>query len=640
MEIRKLNHLASILCIALLGATIVAIPPSRRAAGSNEDWTRLRSRNFLIIGNAGERNVRRAAIRLEQFHDALANLFNGASRAPAVPTTVIVFKDEASFRPFAPLYQGRPRDDVAGYFQPGSDVNYIALTPAGRAGNPYAVIFHEYTHLLVRNIAPRAPLWLSEGLAEYYSTFDVTDGDRRVTLGKPIAPHAALLRREFIPFERLFAIDYRSPEYNERTRNSIFYAESWALAHYLIVGNNGARRGQLAEFVRLLGTGAAVEGAFRQAFQTDFRTLEGELRAYVERNSYPRQLITLDRRLEAAIPFEQMPLAQAEATAYLGDLLSRINRMSDAESLLRQSLAVDERSALAHAALGTLFARQGRFAEARERLRRAIELEPSNYLARYYYAYTLSRVGMDGSNYVAVYEPETAELMRASLRRVIELAPEFADAYRLLVFVNLVMGEQLDESVALARRAIALAPERADFRIVLAQLQMRRKDFDAARAILEPMAQTDESSGIRESARSLLQTIAVMTEQQAQAREEAQTRRSSSSNSTSAPGAFGEIPRPRDMRPGDEQAFGTLTGIDCADTGSVTLFLRVGADTLRFHAAQLERIRFVTYTRAMRGSMMCGALNPPREAVVTYRPARTAHASSAGEAFIVEFTPQ
>ena len=63
-----------------------------------------------------------------------------------------------------PVYQGKV-SEVAGYFQSGSDVNYITLTTEVHGEqNPFDVIFHEYTHLFVNNNMGNPPTWFNEGL--------------------------------------------------------------------------------------------------------------------------------------------------------------------------------------------------------------------------------------------------------------------------------------------------------------------------------------------------------------------------------------------------------------------------------------------------------------------------------------------
>jgi hypothetical protein len=137
---------------------------------SRDTWRSIRTNNLFVVGNTTEEELRQVALWLEFFHGAFAQLASRSVLDYSVPTTVIVFKDDASFIPFKPLYQGRPVN-VAGYFQPGQDMNYIAfsLERGGRA--VLSTAFHEYVHMHLRDSIPGAPLWLNEGLAEVYSSF-------------------------------------------------------------------------------------------------------------------------------------------------------------------------------------------------------------------------------------------------------------------------------------------------------------------------------------------------------------------------------------------------------------------------------------------------------------------------------------
>ena len=87
-------------------------------------------------------------------------------------------------------------------------------------------------------------------------------GEREAKLGRVKEEHVYDLRERFIPLAELLAVDHKSPLYNEGDRRGVFYAESWALVHYLLIGNP-KRKGQLAAYLRevrrrrAVGTGRA-----------------------------------------------------------------------------------------------------------------------------------------------------------------------------------------------------------------------------------------------------------------------------------------------------------------------------------------------------------------------------------------------
>jgi tetratricopeptide (TPR) repeat protein len=632
------------LALALV-AFIFALAPLQTAS-AKDTWTSVRSKNFHLVGNASEKDIRRIGVQLEQFRDVLSRLIANVKAVSSVPITVVVFKSDDSFKPFRP-------PSAAAYFQSGEDVNYIALTSERMDENPYAAIFHEYVHFLVKNNTENVPLWFNEGLAEYYSSFDIMDGDKKVMIGKPISNHVLFLREQkLLPLETLFTVTHNSPIYNERSKQGVFYAQAWALVHYLLLGNEGRRAPEFKQFLNLLASNMPVESAFKQAFQTDFRTLEKELKQYIGRRTYPVSVTTFNEKLAFDTQMKSAPLTEAEGQFYLGDLLLHTFELDRAEKYLQQSIKLDPSLALAHASLGMLNVRRERFDEARTHLQRAVAADTKNYLVHFYYAYMLSRAGARSGSYVTEFAPEIAATMRAELRKTIELAPSYAESYHLLAFVNLVTNEQLDESIELMKHAMTLQPGEPRFSSVLAQLYMRKRDFKTARQILEPIAREGSSADpqLTAQAQSILQAIATIEEHEARSQSRAADDEGGAQDAAGAPqlkrqgngaaddpgsqAAFQQTLLPR--REGEEQTRGQLLRIDCNAQG-VTMTIKAGERTLKLHNNELANINFLSYTTDMRGRIGCGPRNPANPVIVSYRAAHNAKLKTDGEVTAIAF---
>jgi tetratricopeptide (TPR) repeat protein len=633
-----------ILPLVLIVGLLALAPLSPATAKDN--WTSVRSKNFHLVGNASEKEIRRIAVQLEQFRDVMTRVLAKVKTASSIPITVVVFKSDESFKPFRP-------SAASAYFQAGEDVNYIALTSERRYENPYASVFHEYVHFLVKNNTENVPLWFNEGLAEYYSSFDMMDGDKKVMIGKPISSHVHYLREQkLMPFETLFAVKHDSPIYNERDKKGVFYAEAWALVHYLLLGNDGKRLPQFKQFLTLLDSGAQVADAFKQAFQTDYRALEKELAKYIERTTYPVSVTTFNEKLEFDTGMKSAPLTEAEGQYYLGDLLLHAHQLDRAEKFLQQAVALDPQLAGAHASLGMLNVRRGRFPEAREHLKRAAAADTKNFMVHYYYAYMLSREAMRAGTTGTGFTPEAVQAMRAELGKAIELAPDYAESYHLLAFVNLVTGEQTDESIKLIRRAMQLEPGEQRFNNVLAQLYIRKQDYKTARKILEPVARGGSGPEVSAQAKEILEELTAMEERLAEARDERGDAGAEATEDATRPAlrrrdeagpAGGVEPQTSfqqtsllPKRDGDEQVRGHLLRIDC-DAGGVTMTIKVGERTLKLHNNELTRIDFLTYTQEMRGEISCGPRSPVNAVLVNYRPSKDARARLDGEVTAVAF---
>lgn len=490
--------------IALLLAIVIAAP-SYPATQTRDNWRSVRTNNLFVIGNADPEKLRQVAVWLEFFHSAFAQLVSRDVIDSSVPTTVILFRDEASFTPFKPLYQGRPAN-VAGFFQPGDDVNYIAISLDTGEQDPFSTAFHEYVHLHLKDNVPGAPLWLNEGLAEFYGSLQFSGGE--ALLGAPLNHYLRLLRQqELLPLSTLLSIGANSPHYNEQDKSGIFYGESWALVHYLMLGGGRNRRDQFKRFLQLVSRGDAPAKALEDSFGMSVETIERELKAYLSSGNLPAlRLAGADPQAYASYTaMQRSSLTDAEANFYLGDLLFHINRHSDAERYFKQAIASDANLLQAHAALGLLYVHQRRYADARKHLQRATEAKQS-YLIHYLYAYVLSREGVSAAGQITNYSRESAVIMREQLLQSIKLAPQYAPAYYLLALVDLVTNERLDEALEMAQRARQLASSKASYSLLLAQVYWHRSQTAEAREILEALARGSDTAA-RNEAQDLLDSL-------------------------------------------------------------------------------------------------------------------------------------
>jgi tetratricopeptide (TPR) repeat protein len=630
------------LALAVLSLTVLA----QQAAQAKDTWIKVQSQNFTLIGNASEKDVRQVATRLEQFRDVFNRLFPRAKFETPVPTTVIVFKSMSSYKPFNP-------GNNAGYFQKGNDVNYITLTN-DPTQNPFNVIYHEYVHLLIDNISGNVPTWFNEGLAEYYSTFTIEE-DRKVHLGELIPYHLMTLREDkLFPLRRLFGVDQSSPEYNEGSKRGMFYAESWALVHYLLQANNGERVTQLGKFIELLGSNVQIDNAFKQAFGTEIDVFEKELKKYIEGHTFRMQVATFEHKLEFDSQLKSSPVTEAEAEAYLGDLLLHTNQLTNAETRLQQALAEDPDLPMAHASLGIVKMRQGKFDEAKKSLQQAVDAQSSNYLTHYYYAYALSREGMDSMNMVRGYAPESAKLMRAELHKAIQLNPTFPESYSLLAFVNAVTGEELDESITLLQKALTLSPGKQILSFHLAQIYMRQQKYDLARQTLEPL-RTASDRQLQKQAEMLLDSIKRYQDQVAQYeamknsgasdRPELKSRESTEESTTeAAPKSESDYLR-ESLRPlgaGEQQIQGLFMKLDCDNKGVAYFTVQASDRAYRIRATSLQQVQLTAYTQAP-AEVSCGVRKNPENIVLTFRPSnepKDARAKIDGDAISVEVVPK
>ena len=456
--------------------------------------------NFYSCGPVGA--VYKLAARLEQFSSAYAQLA-GAQAVASPPIVVMVFPDRPTLELFLPVHNGQPAT-IAAFFHHGLGENLIALS-LPEPGSPLNldVIFHEYTHFLFRRNDRVWPLWLKEGMAEMYSTFE-TSG-RYAQIGAPIPHHLRLLTEQpMMPLTELFAVQEDSPAYNEQQRQGIFYAESWLLTHFLMVGDIPGYVSRFGRFSALLHQGELSPDAFTNALQTSLPAMEAQLQRYLLRGQFQPLNLLVSTNLSAPIPYKVRTVGPAEACFRLGDELLLIGRLDDAEPHFTMARELAPANPLPEEGLGLLAARRGQTDAAVQHLQAAIARGSENFEVYYAYAQNKYHATADAEGrQTRLADPPAGEI-RQALQRSLALMPDFAPAHELLGFFEMVQGDDLSAAGQQLQCAIQLAPENQSYLIALAQLDIRQQNPEDARQTLLPLLRPNVAEELRTVAQKLL----------------------------------------------------------------------------------------------------------------------------------------
>src|SRR5215472_16078885 len=158
----------------LLG--VLSIVPAARASGPQ--WLEVRSPNFTVATDAGEKRGREVAMRFEQMRAVFGALMTKAKVNLPVPLQIVAFRNTKEIRQVAPIWHGKPTQ-IAGLFQPGEDRSFIMLDMS--VDDPWTTVFHEYAHQLMNgNLSKPVDPWFEEGFAEYFSSIEVDNKEARV----------------------------------------------------------------------------------------------------------------------------------------------------------------------------------------------------------------------------------------------------------------------------------------------------------------------------------------------------------------------------------------------------------------------------------------------------------------------------
>ncbi len=408
-----------------------------------DQWIEVRSPHFTVLTDSNEKQARHIADQFERMRWMFQTLFPKAEVDPVAPIVVIATKNSKGFQALEPeAYLASGQLKLAGMFLQTSDKNYVLLRLDAEFEHPFATVYHEYTHLQF-SVDQWLPLWLNEGLAEFFQNTDIHDKD--IWLGQPSPDDVLYLRQNnLIPLPVLFKVDSRSPYYHEEQKGSVFYAESWALVHYLQFTDREKKTHHIDDYMGMLSRHEDPVVAAEEAFGS-LKSLQSALEGYIRESSYHYLVLPSGAAPISEAANVARPLTHTEADAARADVLAYVGRTKDARTLAESVLQTDPQNAQAHETMGYLEARDGRIDEARNWYGEAVKLKSTNYLAYYNF------VGMS----MAHAGPDTYPELETNLHTAMQLNPRFYPACDLLA--SILMSENRDEDAVNALKAWASA---------------------------------------------------------------------------------------------------------------------------------------------------------------------------------------
>ena len=463
-----MGRVCSLAAAAILVCCVVPTSHGAELEFPNADdgWIEVQTANFLFFSNAGTGATRRVAEDLEELRAALAQLTDFELQSP-VPTFIYVFRNDRSFTPYKMLFNDEP-GVMSGYFIDREHANYIAINAGSR--NASGIVFHEYVHYVLANNFWWLPVWLSEGLAEFYQTFEVVDDT--VYLGLPITSHLATLHGStLVPLTELLAVDHESPLYNEANRKGDFYAQCWALTHYLVLSDQ-ERRQQLGRYIAAIESAMPPETAFAEAFGSDYQLIERDVRTHLRGPRIPILRSNAEIDVDQSMTIREM--SHADVLYRLGDLLS-IQRPERPESaaFFERALEVDANHSPSLTALALAAEERADWEAAGDFYARAVRANPDDAAALFHHGEFLSRQQGD------------PRLALEALSKATLLEPSFAPAWAALSHLYVQLGVSSPAALAAAETAHRLEPADDDATLSLLRLYLRLDRRDQARRLIE-----------------------------------------------------------------------------------------------------------------------------------------------------------
>ena len=516
-----------------------------------------------------------------------------------LPVYIILFKNKKEFTPYA------PGDGIAAFYIGDRSRDFIVMSGANEEDKPVAV--HEYMHLLIRHMELKIPVWLNEGISEVYSTLKPLGG--KIAVGTaPQGVGYALSMDKWLPLDRLFAIDRRSPEYNEKNRRGVLYAQSWMLTHMLMLSD--VYRADFGKFLGAVSAGSSSADAFLKVYGRTLDQVSRDLGAYYRANSLKGVLF--DTRLQKMPVPETKPASEFDVELTLARLTGITGKTEEAQIRLERLTEQQPDKWEPWEALAQVAWRKNDRPAAAKYLKRAVDLKPPVWDVYWNYAQLAERT-------------ESAAIIDA-LQRSLVLNGANTDA-RILLGYELYAAGRYKESVQVYKTVRSVDAERAPRLFLgLAYSAARAGDWqEAETAVAQAQINAKEPADIS-SANQLAEYL--------------QQRKAVPAAPAVPDGSTGRAltPLPGDAVPVPENTWklrGMLRQVDCM-SGRARLRVAAGSRIVSLLIADPDKVN-VSNKPGSSMNLTCGAQPAGTDVTVEYVPKADKEQGTEGEVRALEF---
>jgi tetratricopeptide (TPR) repeat protein len=456
-------------------------------------WFGLGSVHFFIVSDTSRGKVHDTALDLERLVAAIGFAAPLLARRSILPTQVVMISSSDQFEEYCTAAKGKSCKGLAGVFLRGRHGNYL-LVSATRFADARVIACHELTHSIFHNFDEKLPVWLDEGLAELYSSVAPVGHD--TVLGVREERHLrTLYERGLMPVAQLLAVGYDSPEYTQPDLMPLFYAESWLMVHYMLLGPSRSSA-HLADYLTRVMHGEDREQAFRAAFGMGTTDFTKQLAGYMQEPRMNHLSIRNAALALSMIP-EARPLPRDEAMSVLAEPLVDFPHgdLGIAKRLLAEARQANPASPRAAALLASALCRTGGESEATGLFEEAVRSPAAGAFAPLVYAeHLLDRGARDEGDDAARDLARARDLLQAALAAEPENFCALIARGRSYAASR---SQDVAAGIQALEHALQLAPWRGDAAVILAILLGRAGQVDRAIAVVKQYVLTSPDAVTR-----------------------------------------------------------------------------------------------------------------------------------------------
>jgi tetratricopeptide (TPR) repeat protein len=359
--------------LASLTACVLFRPPLQSPEEGGDLWNQLTTAHFVLYTDLSIAQAQSRIAQFETLRSALEDVSFPPSGQPERRAAVVLFRHSSDYEALAPngtdavFYDRLPLDLereptllVSGGFMAGTPPRDVmppllsrcpstsSMSPScwssrGSIGqtplDPQRRFVHEMVHDLMHRAFGDTPLWLNEGLAQYFSTIRI-EGDQ-IVLGDPV-PQDTAVPASVLPTVSEITHGDRSqfwPRDFDTATSARYYAGAWVLVHMLRNGPQRYRE-RFNVLAGALNEGKTADLAWRLAMAgLDEETLQGDFVAYAKTSvwrlvekratahAWPPAATRSMRPAEVHLLWARIAPPDAAGRAFAGEQINKVDRL-------------------------------------------------------------------------------------------------------------------------------------------------------------------------------------------------------------------------------------------------------------------------------------------------------------------------
>ena len=434
-------------------------------------WIEVVTPNFVITSQLNEKKTKKLAEDLENFRLVVALVTNIEGAVVAnIPTHITVFSKRFSDLGF--------ESNIGGAMIPLLRSNQM-LVFSTRGISDLHIIQHEYVHFLMRNHnSLEYPPWFEEGFAEFLATVKIDDA--HFTYGD-----ISKNRIDWLSYNRWKPYDWllnvRDVFSLKPKASAMYYAQAWALTHYLQLGRDSkVVAEEMSEYLRLRYEGIEPVPAFETAYNLPVKKLRGQIKKYLGRHikyykiKLKRPFTAFDTAIKA-VPADVV-------ASRIGFLCLIRGENENAKKYFSAALELNPSNTNALTGMGDVLKFAGKYGEAEPLYRKALEIEPNNAL--YHLDYGEYYFDMAGVEQNISHKIELYRQSRAHFENSLRLDSKNPETLAMYARSYLDLGERIELALDYLIEAQNQLPSHPEIKLLLAQAYVKMGFIEEAKRVL------------------------------------------------------------------------------------------------------------------------------------------------------------